>query len=101
MVKTHKDDNPVPAITSACNTSIENLSILTEIDLSCNIPNVVHIISYKNCGDQSVGSANDFKARFRIYKSDIKTKKDSCGIARHFNNKCGDSNNHQIFLQAL
>ena len=43
--------------------------------LSCNRPNVVFIISCKNCGDLYVGSATDFKARFRIYKSDIKTKK--------------------------
>ena len=51
--------------------------------LSCNIPNAAYIISCKNCGDQYVGSATDFKARFRIHKSDFKTKK----TARHFNSK--------------
>ena len=29
-------------------------------------------------------SAVDFKARFRIHKSDIKTRKDRCGTASHF-----------------
>ena len=37
--------------------------------LSCNSPNVVYIIPCKNCTDQYVGSATDFKARFRIGKS--------------------------------
>ena len=67
--------------------------------LSCNISNVVYIISCKNCGDQYVGSATDFRARFRIHKTGFKTKKDRCGIARHFNNKCCDINNPHIFLQ--
>ena len=67
--------------------------------LSCNRPNVIYIISCKNCGDQYVGSATDFKARFRIHKSNIKTKKDRCGTATHFNNKCCDNSNPYIFLQ--
>ena len=67
--------------------------------LSCNSPNVIYIISCKNCGDQYVGSATDFKARFRIHKSKIKTKKDRCVAARHFSNKCCDSSNPHILLQ--
>ena len=55
--------------------------------------------SKNNCGDQYIGSAIDFKTRFRIHKSDIKTKKDRCGTARHFNNKCSDNNNPHKFLQ--
>ena len=35
-----------------------------------------------------VGSATNFKNRFRTHKCDIHTKKDCCGTARHFNNKC-------------
>ena len=35
---------------------------------------------------QYAGSATDFRARFRILKSDTKTKKDRCGTARQFNN---------------
>ena len=66
---------------------------------SYNRPNVAYIISCKNCGDQYVGSATDFKARFRIHKSDIKAKKGSCGTARHFNYKCCDRSNTHIFLQ--
>ena len=42
-----------------------------------------------------MGSAINFKQRFRIHKSDIKTNKDRCGTARHFNNKyCGPNSNH-------
>ena len=68
--------------------------------LTCNIPNVVYLISCSNCYDQDVGSALDFKSRFRIHKSDIKTKKDRCGTARHFNTKCTDSSNPHKFLKA-
>ena len=67
--------------------------------LSCNSPNVVYIISSTNCGDQYVGSTTDFKARFRIHKSDIKTKKDKCGTARRFNSKCCGRSNPHIYLQ--
>ena len=57
------------------------------------------MISCSNCYDQYVGSALDFKSRFRIHKSDIKTKKDRCGTARHFNTKCTDSSNPHKFLK--
>ena len=67
--------------------------------LSCNNLNGVYSISCKSCGDQYVGSAADFKARFRIQKSDIKTKKDRFGTARRFKNKFCDRSNSQIFLQ--
>ena len=56
--------------------------------LTCNTPNVVYLISCSNYYDQYVGSALDFKSRFRIHKSDIKTKNDRCGTSRHFNTKC-------------
>ena len=67
--------------------------------LSCNSSNVNYLISCKNCEDQYIGSAIDFKARFRIHKSDIKTKKDRCGTAWHFNTKCSDVQNLHRFLQ--
>ena len=51
------------------------------------------MISCKNCEGQYIGSAIDFQARFRIHKSEIKTKKD-----RHFNTKCSDVQNiHKCF----
>lgn len=43
--------------------------------------------------------AINFKNRFRLHKSDIKTKKYRCGTARHFNNKCSHTNNPHEFLQ--
>ena len=67
--------------------------------LACNTPNVVYLISLSNCYDQYVGSALDFESRFRTHKSDIKSKKDRCGTARHFNTKCSDSSNPNQFLK--
>ena len=51
------------------------------------------------CLEQYVGSAIKFKSRFRIHKSDIKAKKNSCGTARHFNNKCSNSSNPFVYLR--
>ena len=45
------------------------------------------IISCKSCVDLYGSSAADFKPRFRIRKSDLKTEKDTCGTAKHFNRK--------------
>ena len=50
------------------------------------------------CLEQYVGSATKFKSRFRIHKSDIKTKTDRCGTARHFNNKRYHSSNPFAYL---
>ena len=69
-------------------------------DLSCNSSNVIYLISCKNCEEQYIESAIDFKARFRIHKSDIKTKKYRCVTARCFNNKYSDVQNLHRFLQA-
>ena len=63
-------------------------------NLSCNSSNVIYLISCKNCEDQYIGSM----ARFRIHKSDIKTKKDRCGTASHFDNKCSYIQNPHRFL---
>ena len=68
-------------------------------NLSCNSSNVIYLIFCKSCEDQYIGSAIDFKARFRIHKNDIKTKKDRCSTARHFNTKCSDVQNPHRFLQ--
>ena len=51
----------------------------TVLEVACLVITLtfVYIISCENCGDQYVGSTTDFKTRFRIHKSDIKTMKDS------------------------
>ena len=67
-------------------------------NLSCNSSNVIYLISCKNCEDQYIGSAIDFKARIRNHKSDIKTKKGGCGTARHFNTKCYDVQNPHRYI---
>ena len=68
-------------------------------NLSCNNSNVIYLISCKSCEDQYIGLAIYFKARLRIHKSDIKTKKDGCGTAKYFNNKSSDIQNLHGFLQ--
>ena len=68
-------------------------------NLSCNSSNVIYLISCKNCEGQYIGSAIDFKARFRIHKSDIKTKKDRCGTTSQFNTNYSDVQNPHRFLQ--
>ena len=64
-------------------------------NLSCDSCNFIYLIRRKQC----VGSAINFKLRFRIHKSDIKTNKDRCGTARHFNNKCCSPNNKHNYLK--
>jgi len=39
-------------------------------DLSCESRNVVYMVSCTKCFEQYIGSAVNFKARFRIHKSD-------------------------------
>ena len=68
-------------------------------NLSCNSNNAIYSISCKNCEDQYIGSAIDFKVRFRIHKTDIKSKKDWCSTARHFNTKWSDVQNPHRFLK--
>ena len=50
------------------------------------------MITCSNYREQHVGSAINFKQRFRIHKSDIKNNKDPCGSARHSNDKCCSPN---------
>ena len=40
--------------------------------LNCNTKNVIYLITCKNCSEQYLGSAINFKERFRIHKNDIK-----------------------------
>ena len=67
--------------------------------MCCNSSNVIYLLSCKNCEDQYIGAGTDFKATFRIHKSDIKIKKERCGTGRHFNSKCPDVQNPHRFLQ--
>ena len=66
--------------------------------LHCNCNNVIYLITCKNCLQHNVGSATNFKNRFRIHKSDIKTNKHRCGTAKHFNGMCNNDNNIFQFL---
>ena len=58
-------------------------------NITCNSRYVVYLITCKSCGDQYVGSTDDFKTRARGHKSDNKTNKwERCGAAKHFNVNC-------------
>ena len=68
-------------------------------ELHCNSCNVIYLVECSNCKQQYIGSALNFKQRFRIHKSDIKTNKDRCGTARHFNNVCCHPSNPHNYLK--
>ena len=68
-------------------------------NFACNCTNVIYLVECINCKCQYVGSATFFKQRFRIHKSDVKTKKDRCGTARHFNSICCHPNNSPGYLK--
>ena len=68
-------------------------------ELHCNSCNVIYLVECSNCKQQYIGSALNFKQRFRIHKSDIKTNKDCCGTARHFNNVCCHPSNPHNYLK--
>ena len=61
--------------------------------------NVIYLVTCSNCRKQYVGSAINFKQRFRICESDIKTNKDHCGTARHFSSKCYSPNDKHAYLK--
>ena len=63
--------------------AVTGKSYFTTGQLKCETINVIYLETCSKCLEQYVGSAVKFKSRFRIHKSDIKTKKERCGSARH------------------
>ena len=61
----------------------------------------MYLITSKNCLEQYVGSATNFKSHFRIHKSDIKTNKDIRGTATLFNGMCKNNSNSFCLLKLL
>ena len=70
-----------------------------EGELYCNSWNVIYLVEYSNCKQQYISSGLNFKQQFRIHKSDIKTNKDRCENARHFNNVCCHPSNPHFYLK--
>ena len=66
-------------------SKVAGKTYFTKGDLSCNSKNVIYLIT---CKDEYISSTVDFKPRFRVHKSKVKTKKKCCGTSRHFNEKC-------------
>ena len=80
--------------------TVTSKSYFIRCQLSCKSINVIYLITCSKCLEQYVGSAVKFKTRFRIHKSIIKTKKERCGSARHFNSKCYHDTNFFQYLKA-
>ena len=67
--------------------------------LHCNSCNVIFLVECSSYKQQYIGSALNFKQRFRIHKSEIKTNKNRCGTARYFNNVCCHTSNPHNYLK--
>ena len=83
--------------TFICTVTGKTYSI--KVQLNCESNNIIYLITCSKCLEQYVGSAVKFKTRFCIHKSDIKTKKERCGSARHFNSKCYHDTNPFQYLK--
>ena len=68
-------------------------------ELHRNSCNVIYLVECSNCKQQYIDSALNFKQRVRIHNSDIKSNKDCCGTARHFNNVCCHPINPHFYLK--
>ena len=51
--------------------TVEGKTYFIKGNFSCDSCNVIYLITCSNCREQYVGSAVNFKQRFRIHKSDI------------------------------
>ena len=68
-------------------------------EMNCESTNIIYLMTCTKSLERYVGSATKFKSRFRIHKSDKKTKKDRCVTTRHFNYKCCHSSNPFVYLR--
>ena len=68
-------------------------------NLPCDSCNVIYLITCSICREQYVVPAINIKQRFRIHKSDIKTKKNRCGTVSHFSNECCSPKNKHAYLK--
>ena len=60
-------------------------------DLSCNRKSDTYLITCDRCKDEYIGLTVDFKPRFRVHKSHIKTKKELCSTFGHKKCLCSTS----------
>ena len=66
--------------------------------MNCESTIIIYFITCMKYLEQYVGSATKFKEQTRVYKPDIKIKKDRYETVRHFNNKCFHSSNASVYL---
>ena len=81
------------------NAEVTGKSYFIGGELNCESINVIYLTTCSKCLEQCVSSAAKFKTRFHIHKSDIKTKKERCGGARHFNSECYHDTNPFQYLK--
>ena len=86
-------------IVSLVRCTVTSKTYFIKGNLPCDSCNVIYLITWSDCREQHERSTINFKRRIRIHKSDIKTNKDRCGTARHFNNKCCSPNNKHPYLK--
>ena len=68
-------------------------------NLPCDSCNIIYLIACSICREQYVVPAINIKQRSRIHKSDIKSNKDRCQTASHFNNEYCCPNNKHAYLK--
>ena len=66
-------------------SKVRGKTYFIKVDFSCNSKTVIYLITYDKQKDEYTGLAVDFKSRFRVHKSNIKTKKERFGTSRQFN----------------
>ena len=86
-------------IVSLVRCTVTSKTYFIKGNLPCDSCNVIYLITWSDCREQHERSTINFKRRIRIHKSDIKTNKDRCGTARHFNNKYCSPNNKHPYLK--
>ena len=76
----------VVSIEFTCHTTKRKYKVRGTIP--CNTKNITYLITCKCCSKQNIGSAIDFKERFRIHENENNTGKVRCGVANHLLNVC-------------
>ena len=67
-------------------------------DFTCETKDVVYVSMCKKCNFQGVGSTTKWKPRLGNYKSHVRKRIHSCGVATHFIDCCFDRENPTRYM---